>query len=295
MLSIIIVGWNSAEDVAACLASIGQHPPAGSFEVIYVDNGSRDDSVERVRREHPAVQIIANKRNVGFQKANNQGLTAARGTHLLLLNPDTSVLPNSLDALIGFLGNRPDVGAVSPRCLYPDGTLQWSVAPFPSLPVIEQWFQAAHPWIGRVVPRRRTDAKDATAATQEQAYAYGACFATKREVIDDVGLMDEGFFLTGGEVAWSREMQRHGWKTYYLAEASIVHRESALRATRSWASEIDWVLSHRRLLYLYEGVRAGLAGDLLFSIHLVIWSAGRAWKTVARAFGISALARRSTA
>jgi GT2 family glycosyltransferase len=283
MLSIIIVGWNCAEDVGACLESVVRHPPATPFEVIYVDNASHDGSLELVRATHPPARVVANARNVGFQRGCNQGLALARGDEILLLNPDTRVLPGSLDALFGFLRAHPEAGAASPRCVLPDGRLQWSIAPFPSLPIIRAWFWTTHPKVATMVGRVRADRPPVDVPrTQEQDYAYGACFAVKRAVVEAIGPMDEGFYLTGGEVAWSREIQRHGWKTYYVAEATIVHRESVSRARRSWVSEIDWILAHRRLLYRYDGLRAGLVGDLILSVHLVLLLAGAIVRRLAR-------------
>jgi GT2 family glycosyltransferase len=296
MLSVIVVGWNCADDITACLESVVRHAPAGPLDVIYVDNASADDSAGKVRREFPAVRVIANDRNLGFQRANNQALAVARGDVLVLLNPDARVLPGTLDTLTTFLDTHAEVGAVSPRCLYPDGRLQWAMGPFPTLSIIRQWFWTTHPVLARVLRRSSPAAPAASMPeTQEQPYAYGACFAVKRAVVDAVGPMDEGFFLSGGEVAWSREIQRRGWKTYYVAEAVIVHRESVARARRSWVSELDWIQAHRRLLYLYEGLPSGIAGDIIFSLHLTAVAVNRCASAAARVFGAANEAKRSTA
>jgi GT2 family glycosyltransferase len=231
----------------------------------------------------PSIRALSSRRNVGFQKGNNLGFAAARGREILLLNPDTRVLPGSLDALIGFLRSRPDAGAASPRCVRPDGTLQWATAPFPSLPIIRHWFWTAHPALARLAGRPAALVRDGDApCTQEQAYAYGACMAVRREAIDTVGPMDERFFLAGGEVAWSREMARRGWKIYYVAEATIEHRESTARRRRPFVNELDWIAAHRRLLYFYEGVRAGMMGDVIFSLHLLLEAGARLAGPLAR-------------
>jgi GT2 family glycosyltransferase len=271
-LSIVIVGWNCLADVRICLESILACPPSGPFEIIYVDNASSDGSAAAIASEFPGVTILVQTRNGGFQAANNAGLRVATGDTLLLLNPDTRVLPGSLDRLVGFLTARADAGAASPRCVHPDGRVQWTMAPFPSLGVIRHWFSGRHRrtarLLGMLPPASATNVHEP--GTQEQAYAYGACLAVKRAVVDAVGPMDERYFLSGGEVAWSREIQRHGWKVFYVADATIEHRESTSRRRRSIVSELDWVASHRRLLYTYEGLRAGIAGDVLFSAHLVL-------------------------
>jgi hypothetical protein len=295
MLSIIIVGWNCAAELDACLTSLRDHPPSSPVEVIYVDNASSDGSTEVVRQRCPSARIVVNRHNVGFQRANNQGLALARGRDLLLLNPDTRVLPGTLDVLVGFLRGHPEAGAASPRCIYPDGRLQWSIAPFPSLPIIRAWYARRHPLLAGRRQERERPPTPADPPTQEQAYAYGACFAIKREVAEAVGPMDEGFFLTGGEIAWSREIQRLGWKIFYVAEATIVHHESTSRRRRSVVSELDWVLAHRRLLYLYEGVRAGMVGDVLFASHLAALAVEAVGARIAGATGRPRATGRSAA
>lgn len=275
MLSIIIVGYNCANEILVCLRSIYAHPPTGGFEVIYVDNASRDGSARLVAETFPAVQVIASARNEGYQVANNRGLDAARGDILLLLNPDTVVRPSAIDTLVGFLREHPAVGAASPRCVFPDGRLQWTVAPFPSLAIIQHWFWQAHPSLARIRGHRLAAGGPAEVSTREQDYAYGACLAVKRDVIAVVGRLDERYFLVGGEVAWSREIRRAGWQVFHVAEAVIEHHESVARKRRSWLSELDWITAHRRLLYTYEGLRAGMLGDLLFSVHLVLFAAAR--------------------
>lgn len=274
MLSIIIVGYNCADEIRTCLHALYSAPPRGEFEVIYVDNASRDGSAHIVADEFPRTRVLVNDENVGFQRANNRGLSVATGDELLLLNPDTRVLPGALDALFSFLRAHAEAGAASPRCVFPDGRLQWTMAPFPSLAVIRHWFWAAHPRLARLAGQSVPAASGpADVSTQEQEYAYGACLAFKREVLDVVGPLDERYFLAGGEVAWSREVRQAGWKVFYVAEAVIEHRESVSRKRRSWLSELDWVAAHRRLLYTYEGLRAGLVGDVLFSIHLLLFAA----------------------
>jgi GT2 family glycosyltransferase len=199
MLSIIIVGWNCAPTIGACLDSIAAHPPTGSIEVIFVDNASTDAGATIVAGHAVDARVLHNRKNVGFQRGNNQALAVARGDEILLLNPDTELLQGSLDALFGFMRARPEIGAASPRCVYPDGTVQWTVAPFPSLPIVKAWFWSAHPALARLAGRKPPAAGlQHPSTSREQDYAYGACFATRREVVEAVGPMDEAFFLTGG-------------------------------------------------------------------------------------------------
>nr|HID14311.1 glycosyltransferase family 2 protein [Anaerolineae bacterium] len=124
-LSIVIVNWNVCDLLRRCLHSIlssGQQP-ATSIEIIVVDNGSTDGSVEMVRAEFPGVRLIANADNRGFPAANNQGIAAARGRYVLLLNPDTEVVGDALATMVAFADAHPDVGIVGPQLLNPDGSV----------------------------------------------------------------------------------------------------------------------------------------------------------------------------
>jgi GT2 family glycosyltransferase len=243
-LTIIIVGWNGRERVRACLASIHAHPPRLPYEIILVDNASRDGTVESVRREFVTVTIITSPRNEGFQKANNRALKIARGEYIVLLNPDTEVGSGVFDTAAAFLDAHPDVAALSPRCVYPDGRLQWSVGIFPSRSILWAWCCAGHRTLTRLGARPAPVPAPDAARSQEQDYAYGAFFAVRRQAVEAAGPMDERFFLAGGDVAWSCEMRRHGWKVWYLAEATIVHHESCSRARVPFRSSLDWLAAH---------------------------------------------------
>src|SRR5688572_9666781 len=133
MLSIIIVSWNTASLLENCLASILAGPPTSPFEIWVVDNASTDDSPWMVRKKFPQVHLIENRENVGFARANNQAIQRCMGKYILLLNPDTVVASGALQALVDFLDKHPEKGAIGPRILNPDGSLQISSHPRPTL------------------------------------------------------------------------------------------------------------------------------------------------------------------
>ena len=132
-LSIIIVSWNVADLLVNCLNSILTHPPSGSFEILVVDNASSDDSVRVLREKFPQIRLILNDQNVGFAGANNQAMRAAEGRHVLLLNPDTIVFEGTLQCLVDFLDQNPQAGAAGSLYENPDGSLQPSAFPFPTV------------------------------------------------------------------------------------------------------------------------------------------------------------------
>ncbi len=132
-ISIIIVNWNTSKLLMQCLESIYRAEPRPTFEIIVVDNGSSDDSISVCAAHFPDIQVISNEQNLGFAKANNQALMVAKGRYLLLLNSDTIVLPGAMDEMVRIADNHAEVGAIGPRLLNMDGTLQYSWSSFPTL------------------------------------------------------------------------------------------------------------------------------------------------------------------
>ena len=116
-----------------CLRSVFEQTPNLSLEAIVVDNGSSDDSCHKVREEFPTVKLIANERNEGIAKADNQGIRESSGRHILLLNPDTIVLDRSIEFMVTFMDEHPHIGACGCKLFYPDGRYQRSAWPLPTI------------------------------------------------------------------------------------------------------------------------------------------------------------------
>ena len=238
-LSIIIVNWNVCELLRRCLHSIFQpplsnfQPPASNLqpptsslqiEVIMVDNASSDDSVAMIEEEFPQVRLIANSENEGFTVGNNQGIGVSRGRYVLLLNPDTEVVGDALTTMVEYLEDHPEVGALGPQLLNPDGSIQSSRRRFPTLvtaflesTILQQRFP--HSRIARhYYMADRPDDK-----VQEVDWVTGACVLTRREAIEEVGPLDEGFFMYSEELDWCRRAKERGWKVIYLPTARVIH------------------------------------------------------------------------
>jgi len=223
-LSIIIVSWNVAKDLSNCLKSIGEYPPSGEFEIIVVDNASTDGTVEAVEKNFPEVVIVNNRKNMGFAAANNQGIKLARGQHILLLNPDTIIHPNSIDQLISFMEDNSDVGACGPKLLNEDGTVQRSVRRFPS-------FRAAFyrhtifKLLGIFKKQyRKWLMKDFSYDCQaEVCQLMGAALLTRKSVLEEVGGMDERFFMYYEEVDLCYRIKKAGWRIVFTPESEVTH------------------------------------------------------------------------
>mgnify|MGYP002078437655 CR=1 FL=1 len=223
-LSIIIVSWNVRDLLERALACVSTTVRASSFEVIVVDNASDDGSVAMVRERFPEVRVIANPENVGFGRANNQGAALARGRYLLLLNPDAFVHAGTLDQLVAFMDAHPDAGAAAPRLRYEDGRLQRSVTSFPTV-LTELWTTIGldrafpkHPVFGRykLTYWAMDDLRPVDAL-------MGACLLLRREVVNQVGLFDEQFFMYSEEVDLCYRIQRAGWKNYFVPSVEATH------------------------------------------------------------------------
>lgn len=267
-LSIIIVGWNSSDYLEGCLRSICERPPSCRYEVIYVDNGSEDGSVGRVKRRFPRVRIFDNAQNLGFAKANNRGIQVARGEYVLLLNPDTVILDRFFDALLTFMDRHPEAAAASGKCLYPDGRVQWAVADFPTSWQLFCAMMRRHRMWGRLF---RSDHKHGEVdAVRKQDYAYGACCIVRRAVINEVGMMDEAMFIFAEDVEWGTRMKKAGWEVYYVPHAQLIHHAGTSTTKRDPKRlYVQGIISHRYVIHKYGGFIERTCLNLFILVDIV--------------------------
>lgn len=225
-LSIVVVNWNTRQLLRECLESVRANAPA-SFELIVVDNGSTDGSVEMVRSDFPEVVLIANEDNRGFAAANNQGFAIARGTNILLLNSDTVVHGDVLAESVRYLERNPEVGAMGCRVLNTDGTVQLTCSRFPGL--VAQFMMASGLW--KLKRPRFFGAylmTDWQRDSEREVEVITGCYLLVRRVlIDQVGVLDEDFFFFGEETDWCLRMRKAGWKLMFAPVGTITHHGSA--------------------------------------------------------------------
>ncbi len=223
-LSIIIVNWNTRNLLEKCLISIYEKPQNLDFEVFVVDNASGDKSVEMVKTGFPQIKLIDNKENFGFAKANNQAIKQARGEFILLLNPDTEILNDSLEKIISFMRSHIEAGIAGCRILNSDHSLQPSVRRLPDL-----WSQAVillklHRLFPKLISHYLISDFDYS-KTQEAEQVMGAFFAVRKEIFEKVGNLDEKFYIWFEEVDFCKRVKDYGKKIYYNAEAEIIHHQ----------------------------------------------------------------------
>jgi len=197
------------------------------LEVIVVDNASADGSVAMVREDFPQVRLIANAENLGFTRGNNQAIAQSRGRYVLLLNPDTEVIGDALNTMVRYMDAHPQVGVLGPQLLNPDGSVQPSRRRFPTLAtaflestVLQQWFPDNR-ILRRYYVRDRGDDE-----VQAVDWVVGACLLVRRQAIEQVGLLDEAFFMYSEELDWFRRFKEHDWQVVYLPTAQVIHHEA---------------------------------------------------------------------
>ncbi|MBD3162153.1 MAG: glycosyltransferase [Candidatus Eisenbacteria bacterium] len=232
-VSFVIVHYRTPEVLARCIRSIEAARPAFAYEALVVDNAPLDDAAERLAAEHPAVRVLRNEKNVGFGRGVNRGLREARGRFFLVLNPDVEVRPGSVEELLAEMERTPSAGIVAPKLLYPDGTLQLSCRTFYTFPV----FLLRRTFLGKLRPNHRLLREhlmldDDHATTRPVDWCLGASLLVRRAAVEDVGPMDERFFLYFEDVDWCYRMASRGWKVLYHPAAEMIHRYERMSARR---------------------------------------------------------------
>ena len=203
-ISVIIVNYNTADHLARCLPSIlAQQGP--SFEILVVDNASRDNSVEIVRSRFPAVTLIDSPDNLGFAKANNLALKQASGQYIYFLNPDTEVRKNAFAAMQAYMEATPQVGMAGTAIFYPDNTPQSSVE--------------------TRYPGQRYTRGELRNLPGHIAWLLGASIIVRSEIIKKVGGFSEDYFLYGEDIDLGLTVRKEGWELGFIPDAEIVHWE----------------------------------------------------------------------
>lgn len=227
LLSIVIVNWNVADLVVDSIQSIIDNPPPGDYEIIVVDNASVDDSVEIIGRKFPMVKVIANQKNVGFGKANNQGMRIACGKFIFVLNPDTIVIGDALTKLTDLLDKDLKVGMVGPAFLKADGlTPQPGAARLSRTLISGVLLDLLNvdrlSWIGsRALKKLRYPYDPNTEGSVE--VISGAAMMFRSFMISQVGGFDERYFMAGEDVELCDRFREFGYKIYYYPNAKIIH------------------------------------------------------------------------
>lgn len=244
-LSIIIVNWNGRHFLSDCLKSIVENPSSTTYQIIIVDNASTDGSVKCLQSvevkdllKNITFRLIESKENLGFGRANNLAIEQTDTPYVFLLNPDTIVKPHAINNLLETLKSDSRIGAVAPKLLNMDGTLQYNVWGFPLTPlsllvtglkihrllpkkIVGNWLYSWH-W-------NYSERKPVPIVS-------GAAIMAKRELINDVGVFDPDFFMYGEDWEWCVRMNKNGWKTFFEPAAEIIHL-GGLSSIQQWGKK----------------------------------------------------------
>jgi GT2 family glycosyltransferase len=223
-LSVCIVTFQARHLLQDCLNSLFKHTGL-NFEVIVVDNGSKDGVKEMLEEQYPQVIFIENKHNTGYTRPMNQALRQASGRYLLQLNPDTLILPNALTNLVAFMDNHKEVGICGPKVLNRDLTLQKPCRRGESTPwAVISYFTG----LAKLFPNNKLFGQYLMSYIDEDeihtvAGVAGSCMLIRRQVVDQIGFLDERFFAYQEDADYCLRARKAEWKVYYMPEAQIIH------------------------------------------------------------------------
>lgn len=232
-LSIVIVSYNVRPYLAQCLESVAAAIEGIDAEVWVVDNASADDSVDYVRQAFPWVRLIENKANVGFSRANNAAICQAQGDYILLLNPDTILSRSTLHDALKLMGEHPDAGALGTMMLNHDGSFALESRRGIPTPATAFYKMSG---LCRLFPKHRLFGKyymqylDAAQDSQIEIIS-GAFMLIRRTTLDEVGYLDEDYFMYGEDIDLSYRILQHGWQNWYLPSPIIHYKGESTKLT----------------------------------------------------------------
>lgn len=249
-VSIVIVNYNTKRLTCDCIQSIIDSKMSFSYEIFVVDNASSDGSVEEFKRVFPHISVIANIENVGFSKANNQAIRVSSGRYVLLLNSDTIVQQNTLSTMIDYMDHHQDIGASGCEVNLPDGTLD--KACHRGFPTPEASFYYMTGLAKRFPKSFKYNSYHKSYMNMHEIHdidcLVGAFMMVNRKAIEQVGLLDEDFFMYGEDIDWCYRIKEANWRIIYNPTVSIIHYKGA----SSRRKPFKIVYEFHRAMYLFH-------------------------------------------
>lgn len=268
-VSVIIVNYNVRGFLENLLASLRRALDRIESEIIVVDNFSDDDSVDYLKKSHPEVNLIENQTNVGFGKANNQGVKAATGEFILLINPDSVVEENTIEEMISFMKTHPDTGAAGCKILNADGTLQKACRrsfPTPWVALSKLFGLSAVFPKSRLFGRYNLTYLDAGKLHEVDAIS-GSFMFMRKDVFEQVGGFDEDYFMYGEDIDLCFKIKQAGYRVYYVPNTSVIHFKG--ESTRR--SNVDRTYEFYRAMSIFVGKRYGKRTTLSTLLRIAIF------------------------
>ncbi|TSC54042.1 MAG: family 2 glycosyl transferase [Microgenomates group bacterium LiPW_16] len=254
LLTVIVVNYNTGEFLRGCLKSLYQAEGNFDFDIYVVDNASTDNTLDIVESEFPDINLWLNKENVGFASANNLVLRECQSKYFLLLNPDTVTSPDAIKKMVEFMESHPEAAAVGPKLVYEDGTVDWRCRRgFPTPQAI--FYQSVG--LASLFPKNEkftayTLSHLAPDKTTETGTISGSCMMIRKEVVDQVGDLDEDYFLGFEDIDWCYRVKKslnpktgEPWKIYFNPEAKVLHLGGRSKTQRKIRSSLELYKSMR--------------------------------------------------
>ena len=248
-LSAVVVTYNSREHIAACLRSLAGARGALAMEVVVVDNASADGSVSEARAA--GARVVETGDNLGYARAVNRGTRETTGEFVLVLNPDCVVAPGALAALHAWMRANPRCAIAAPRILNTDGSVEFSARSFPNhlTFLFNRYSLATRLWPGNPWSRRYLLSDWDHASDRSVDWVSGACMLVRRAAIDQVGGMDEAYFMFNEDVDWCHAMKKAGWSVDFVAAAEITHH---IGASKGRVSDRVILERHRGMIHYFR-------------------------------------------
>lgn len=269
-LGICIVTRRSLDEVTSCLTSLFEQSPNLDMQVVVVDNDSNDGTQEMIRLKFPSVNLVINNENLGFSRAVNQGLKTLDAHYYLLLNPDTIILDHALQKLIKFMDENLEVGICIPKVLNRDGSLQYQCRRGEGRPWetfsyflgLARLFPTDQRFTGYLLNHLDND------KVSEVKAVSGSCMMIRREVVDQIGYLDERYFAYQEDTDYCMQARQAGWKVFFVPLAQVIHYGGrGGSASNPYFGVYHWHLSY----FLFY--RKNLAKDYPFWFHPIYYLA----------------------
>lgn len=258
LVSIVTINYKQAETTNQLLESL-QDISYPNFETIVLDNNSGADNINRIKTQYRNVKLICNLENLGFSGANNVGIKASSGEFVLLLNNDTEVDPGFLEPMVELLSNEPLIGAVSPKIKYFNnpGIIQYA-----GFSKMNRFTLRMHGIGSKKPDNKKYD------QLKETPYAHGCAMLVRREVINNVGMMPEEYFLYYEEHDWSESIRKSGYSIYYQPQSVVYHKESV--SVQKQSELKTYYINRNRILFMRRNFN--LPSKIVASIFILFIS-----------------------
>ncbi len=265
-LSIIIVNYQTYDLTKDAIESILENPCKYTYEIILVDNNSPDDSIEKLEnnfKTNEKVKIIKNKKNLGFAYGNNRGIEIAKGDYILLLNSDTIVKPDTLNQCLDYIKQDESIGALGCKVSLPSGELDKACKrSFPN--PVNSFYKLFH-----IPNNSKNDNYNLEDLEDNGVYEIdclvGAFMLVKKDAIDDVGLLDEDYFMYGEDIDWCYRIKKAGWKIVYFGRSEIIHYKGASSKKKSYKLIYEF---HKSMYIFY---RKHYTSEYNFLLNILVY------------------------